>query len=169
MKRSSYREHDHAFGQRMLRLRTAIGLTQAGLAQILGVSRHAVGEWELGQSYPKVEHLKNVIALGFEQGVFTNGREAEDIRELWRAARQKVLLDTEWLHELLRSEAPVEAAPSNTQDSHAPHNLPSQLTPFVGREAEIATITGFLQDVDRRLITIVGVGGVGKTRQPQRL
>ncbi len=43
MKRSSYGERDYAFGQSMLNLRTAIELTQAGLAEHLGVSRHAVG------------------------------------------------------------------------------------------------------------------------------
>lgn len=46
MKRSSYGERDYAFGQIMLTLRTAIGLTQAGLADHLGVSQRAVGEWE---------------------------------------------------------------------------------------------------------------------------
>ena len=43
MKRSSYGEQDYAFGQAMLTLRTALGLTQAGLAEFLGVSRKAVG------------------------------------------------------------------------------------------------------------------------------
>ena len=38
MKRSSYGERDYGFGQAMLTLRTAIGLTQAGLAEFLGVS-----------------------------------------------------------------------------------------------------------------------------------
>ena len=46
MKRFSYRERDYSFGQAMLTLRTTIGLTQAGLADLLGVSRRAVGEWE---------------------------------------------------------------------------------------------------------------------------
>lgn len=64
MTKSTYREQDHAFGQLMLTLRTAIGLTQAGLAGHLGVSRNAVGGWEVGQSYPKAEHLKAIIALG---------------------------------------------------------------------------------------------------------
>ena len=49
MKPSSYGERDYAFGQAMLTLRTAIGLTQAGLAEFLGVSRKAVGGWELTQ------------------------------------------------------------------------------------------------------------------------
>ena len=46
MTRHFYRERDHAFGQAMFKLRSSIGLTQAGLADLLGVSRRAVGEWE---------------------------------------------------------------------------------------------------------------------------
>jgi len=37
-----YGEHDYAFGQLMLTLRTAIDLRQAELAEQLGVSRRAV-------------------------------------------------------------------------------------------------------------------------------
>jgi len=44
VKRLSYRERDYAFGQAMLTLRTTIGLTQAGLADLLGLSRRAVAE-----------------------------------------------------------------------------------------------------------------------------
>ena len=51
MRRTSYREQNYAFGQRMLTLRTALGLTQAELANILGISRNAVGGWtKLSQS-----------------------------------------------------------------------------------------------------------------------
>src|SRR2546425_2242120 len=117
MKKASYRERDYAFGQLMLRLRMAIGLTQAGLADLLGVSRHAVGGWEVGQSYPKAEHLKAFLALALQQHVFAAGREAEEIRGLWRAAHQKVLLDELWLHELLSQQACplVEAAGEQTR------------------------------------------------------
>jgi transcriptional regulator with XRE-family HTH domain len=62
VKRYSYSERDYAFGQLMLTLRTSIGLTQAGLADLLGVSRRAVAEWEAGSSYPKAEHLKQLVA-----------------------------------------------------------------------------------------------------------
>src|SRR5258706_16441793 len=101
MKRSSYGERDFAFGQAMLTLRTTIGLTQVGLAEHLGVSRRAVGEWEAGSSYPKADHLKEVIALGVQQQAFPAGREAEEIRAFWQAARQKLLLDEFWLSTLL--------------------------------------------------------------------
>ena len=43
-----------------------------------------------------------------------------------------------------------------------PHNLPAALTPFVGRTRELAEIVSRLQAV--RLLTLVGPGGMGKTR-----
>ena len=46
----------------------------------------------------------------------------------------------------------------------APHNLPAQLTPFVGRETELTEIEACLRDPDCRLLTLVGPGGSGKTR-----
>ena len=70
MNRSTYGERDYAFGQAMLTLRTGIGLTQAGLADLLQVSRRAVAEWEAGSSYPTVGHLKHLIALGVRQQAF---------------------------------------------------------------------------------------------------
>jgi predicted ATPase/DNA-binding SARP family transcriptional activator len=44
------------------------------------------------------------------------------------------------------------------------HNLPVQLTPFVGRRAELAHIGERLRDPACRLLTLVGEGGIGKTR-----
>ncbi|MCB0208690.1 MAG: AAA family ATPase [Anaerolineae bacterium] len=45
-----------------------------------------------------------------------------------------------------------------------PHNLPTQATPFMGRETELARVTQRLSDIDCRLLTLVGPGGIGKTR-----
>jgi predicted ATPase/DNA-binding SARP family transcriptional activator len=44
------------------------------------------------------------------------------------------------------------------------HNLPLQPTPFIGREKVLGEIAGLLQDPDCRLLTLVGPGGIGKTR-----
>jgi non-specific serine/threonine protein kinase len=41
-------------------------------------------------------------------------------------------------------------------------NLPMELTSFVGREAEVGEVSALLNDA--RLVTLTGVGGVGKTR-----
>jgi len=44
------------------------------------------------------------------------------------------------------------------------HNLPVQTTPFVGREAELTELGRLLADPGVRLLTILGAGGMGKTR-----
>lgn len=49
-------------------------------------------------------------------------------------------------------------------DARAPHNLPAMLTSFVDREEDIAALLEHLTDPATRLITLTGVGGVGKTR-----
>jgi WD40 repeat protein/transcriptional regulator with XRE-family HTH domain len=123
---TAYDERDYAFGQVMLTLRTEIGLTQAGLAKELGVSRRAVGEWEAGSSYPKPQHLKEVVALGVKSQAFRVGHEAEEIRALWKAACQKVLLDERWLSSLLES--------SHTPLLHlVPKTIEESMTVEVGR------------------------------------
>lgn len=43
-------------------------------------------------------------------------------------------------------------------------NLPEQLTPFVGRQSEIAVVRSLLSREGGRLVTLKGPGGMGKTR-----
>jgi predicted ATPase/class 3 adenylate cyclase/DNA-binding CsgD family transcriptional regulator len=52
--------------------------------------------------------------------------------------------------------------PLRTPDAVAAHNLPTQLTSFVGRATQIADISRSL--ADDRLVTLTGAGGAGKTR-----
>ena len=44
------------------------------------------------------------------------------------------------------------------------HNLPADLTPFIGREVERTQIKRHFLQEGHRLVTIVGPGGMGKTR-----
>jgi predicted ATPase/class 3 adenylate cyclase len=44
------------------------------------------------------------------------------------------------------------------------HNLPAQLTAFIGRESELAALHSLLSNSHNRLITIMAPGGMGKTR-----
>ncbi|NJM40211.1 MAG: hypothetical protein HC853_05330 [Anaerolineae bacterium] len=65
---------------------------------------------------------------------------------------------------------PTSSATATTAPISAPltHNLPAQLTPFFGREEELAAIKTQLRsaevDTASRLITLIGWGGSGKTR-----
>jgi predicted ATPase/class 3 adenylate cyclase len=56
---------------------------------------------------------------------------------------------------------PATFAPLRSLDAF-PGNLPLQVTSFVGRDKELASLGSALQA--SRLVTVVGVGGVGKTR-----
>src|ERR1700682_3901416 len=179
MKWLSYGEHDYAFGQTMLTLRSAIGLTQAGLAERLGVSRRAVGEWGAGNSYPKAERLKHLIELGVNRQAFAAAREAEEIRAVWKAARQKVLLDEPWLSSLLASArpslelvaplplasvaaqplVPARAASRPELDWGEALDVPS----FYGREPELATLSHWVLEEGCRMVSVLGMGGVGKS------
>jgi predicted ATPase/DNA-binding winged helix-turn-helix (wHTH) protein len=48
-----------------------------------------------------------------------------------------------------------------------PHNLPQLLTRFIGRDSELAVCSGLLEQ--SRLLTLIGIGGSGKTRLAIRL
>jgi predicted ATPase/DNA-binding CsgD family transcriptional regulator len=61
-------------------------------------------------------------------------------------------------HPDLRNDFP----PLRTPKSSGAHNLPVQLTSFVGRAAQMTKVEKLL--VDNRLVTLTGAGGAGKTR-----
>ncbi|MBN2394550.1 MAG: hypothetical protein JXR84_27715 [Anaerolineae bacterium] len=54
--------------------------------------------------------------------------------------------------------------PQTPDTTTPPHNLPAPLTPLVGRHAELASLHSRLQKSGCRLLTLVGPGGIGKTR-----
>jgi WD40 repeat protein/transcriptional regulator with XRE-family HTH domain len=179
MKRSSYGERDYAFGQAMLSLRSAIGLTQAGLAEHLGVSRRAVGEWEAGSSYPKAEHLKAFMTLAVEQQAFAAGREGEEVRALWQAAHQKVRLDESWLAALLSQQLPhlTLVAPLPVEETRGPDHISAPaaggprvdwgdalaVPTFYGREGELALLAQWVVEERCRVVSVLGLGGIGKS------
>jgi predicted ATPase/DNA-binding SARP family transcriptional activator len=55
------------------------------------------------------------------------------------------------------------ASPRGQIPTHR-HNLPLQVTPFIGREAELARLVQRIEDPAYRLVSLIGIGGVGKTR-----
>ena len=153
MKGSSYRERDYAFGQLMLTLRTKLELTQTELAEVLGVGRRAVIDWEGGLTYPNVDHLKHFVVLAIERQAFPAGREAEEIRALWQAAHQKVLLDEAWLGGLLSRRRSLPASTARRGERcHCPHApaSPSRSGPRVdwGDAPDVTSFYGRAWELD---------------------
>ncbi len=87
------------------------------------------------------------------------------LRELG-AHRLKDLQRPEQVFQLIHPDLPIDFPALNSLDAH-PHNLPVQLTSFVGREDEIDEVKGILSTA--RLVTLVGAGGSGKTRLSQEI
>jgi len=148
-----------------------------GLASPPRVSRKAVAWWEAGSSYPTAEHLKQLIVLGVQQQAFPAGREAEEIRVLWRApTHQKVLLDEAWLALAPRpnTSALTPAAPyaagkhpdqmmrcTATQPKPAPRvglGCSTGLSELLWREREQARLSQWIIEDRCRVVSVLGLG-----------
>jgi predicted ATPase/class 3 adenylate cyclase len=80
--------------------------------------------------------------------------------------RLEDVIRPEHIYQLNISGLSTEFAPLKTLDAYN-HNLPAQMTSFVGREKEMAQIQHLL--AEHRLVTLTGSGGTGKTRLALRL
>ena len=168
-----YRDRDYAFGEAMLALRAKIGLTQARLASILGVSRRTVVGWEAGHSYPKTKQLTNLITFAIKQHAFPAGNEATKIHELWQIAHQKVLLDEDWLTELLSKtkssgaeqthEIIDPASDSGIEDPRVDWSDALAVPAFYGRKWELNLLSRWILEERCRVVSLVGLGGIGKS------
>jgi predicted ATPase/DNA-binding XRE family transcriptional regulator len=126
-----------SFGAYLKTLRATAGFTQEELATNAGLSVHAVSALERGER--RRPHMETVRALAAALGLKDDARDA-----LVKAAR-----------------APADE-PAFDELSGVP--LPVALTALVGRDADVETLQQWLDEPLARLITIVGPGGVGKTR-----
>lgn len=66
-------------------------------------------------------------------------------------------------NETSKRTAPDPSSTPRPQPPIAQHNLPVPLTPFVGRTSELTELSELLRTADMRILTLVGVGGMGKT------
>ena len=79
-------------------------------------------------------------------------------------------VETQTLHERIKAGKSIDETGKRlliAQHFETPplmHNLPTQTTPFVGRETELAELARLFDDPTVRLLTILGPGGIGKTR-----
>jgi predicted ATPase len=75
--------------------------------------------------------------------------------------RFKDLLEPDTVYQLEGGGLGTDFLPLRSLEA-VPNNLPEQLSSFIGREKEVATLIELLGG--SRLVTLTGVGGVGKTR-----
>jgi predicted ATPase/class 3 adenylate cyclase len=101
--------------------------------------------------------LLSHITHGLSQEALAEGIESVDLGE----HQLRDLSRPERVFQLVGEGLSSQVGELRTLDAF-PGNLPVQLTSFVGREQEVEEITAAF--TERRLVTITGVGGVGKTR-----
>lgn len=125
------------FGDLLRQHRNAARLTQEDLAEQAGLSVDTISLLERGEH--RRPHRYTVQSLADALGL-----SQQDRIRFETAARM----------------------PAFRADAHGVHltNVPSQLTPFIGRKREVEEVRHRLLHPDVRLLTLTGPGGVGKTR-----
>jgi predicted ATPase/transcriptional regulator with XRE-family HTH domain len=148
------------FGEWVKQRRKMLDLTQDELARKSGCSVFALRKIESGVRRPS-KQLAELLAKSLE---IPSG----EIESFIRAARGELSLER--LRSptlgLLAVDFPP-SPPSSFQDTRPPppvSNIPHQLTPLIGREAELVAMGKLFKDPQCRLLTLTGVGGIGKTR-----
>jgi predicted ATPase/DNA-binding SARP family transcriptional activator len=134
----------------------------------LRLGRHAalVGELEaFAIEQPLRERLRGQLILA----LYRSGRQAESLAQY--QATRRMLADElglepspqlKELERMILAHDPGLNAPALPPRSRS--NLPLQPTPFVGRERELEELVGLISSGVRRLVTLTGPGGTGKTR-----
>jgi len=141
-----------SFGAWIRQRRRALDLTQEDLAQCVGYSISAVRKIESDQRRPSsqvAELMADVLQI-----------DPADRATFMKVARGK--LRVERLHQAAIVEQDHQVATYTS--AHRNSNLPAAYTPLIGRESELTQLNHLLRDPQCRLLTLVGPGGIGKTR-----
>jgi len=127
-----------AFGVLLKRLRIEAALSQEELAERATVSVQAIGAYERGER--RAPYRETVSLLASALGV------------------------SESVHDLMEHLADRRRGPRRTtaEPIVRPNNLPLETTTFVGRGSDLTQTDALVRT--HSLVTIVGAGGIGKTR-----
>jgi predicted ATPase/DNA-binding XRE family transcriptional regulator len=142
-----------SFGALLRHVRLRAQMRQLDVALAVGYSEAQIGRLEKDQRLPNVAMVaaQFIPALGLE-------------REPALAARLVALAEAAHQTESHASGPPEPLASTPVSALYLDPNLPQPLTPLMGRAAELAELERLLTNPEHRLITLLGPGGVGKTR-----
>ena len=140
-----------SFGEWLRRQRKAVGLTQEQLALQISCSTSALKKIEAEERRPSaqiVERLAEIFNIPTtERTTFLRFARGD-----WRSAPSSREEEAPW------------RAPTQALAQHPRSNLPATFTSLIGREKDIAAVHDYLTHPDIRLVTLIGPGGIGKTR-----
>jgi predicted ATPase len=121
----------------------------------------------LVREHPYRERLHGQLMLA----LYRTGRQT-DALAAYQAARRTLVeelgiepsIELRELEQGILRHDPSLSAPGAEAPPPAPGHLPVPATPFLGRVRELAEVIELLRGADRRLISLTGAGGSGKTR-----
>jgi predicted ATPase/transcriptional regulator with XRE-family HTH domain len=144
-------QEQHSFGYWLRLKRKALDLTREALADRVGCSVSTIRKLEDEDRHPSVQ-IAELLAEIFD--IPTNERTAflRFARGDWRSAPSSRDEEAPW-------RASTQALPP-----HPRSNLPATFTSLIGRDKDIAAVQDYLTHPDIRLVTLIGPGGIGKTR-----
>lgn len=133
----------------------SLSATETALLKILMenkgqvVSRERILDYVWGEEFAANPRVVDVYISSLRKKCFSNIPEKTYIRGIRGAG-----------YRFEDSAAPRVAVEKGTLSS----NIPYPSLPFVGREEELKQVARFLRDPASRLLTLAGLGGIGKTR-----
>lgn len=147
------------WGEAVIRVRMGL---HTGVAEI-----QADGDY---QGYLALSRIQRIMSAGTGGQVLLSHATQKQVVDLLPGGislrdmgerRLKDLTQPEHFYQLVLPGLPVDFPPLKTLDL-VRHNLPAQMTSFIGRQRELAEIKEAVRS--HRLVTLTGSGGTGKTR-----
>jgi predicted ATPase len=127
-------------------------------------------EFQLSQGFPRLLYIKQPAPDREPRLAEMLGRieaEGRDAYRHFRTARELGRLVRDDLATLLSEQFAAAQHPATATappSSRGPRPLPVDLTSLVGRDGDIDEVAGLVERSDVRLVTLTGLGGIGKSR-----